>query len=219
MTVDTSGLHDSATESAETRPLRRIGLFGGTFDPVHHGHLSAAWNVRQALELDEIWLVVANDPWQKSGDRAITSAAQRLVWVQQAVEGFAGLEASAVEIEAGGASYTIDTVDTLRRRHPTVAWSVIVGTDVIANLDTWDRAADLRQQVDIIAVHRPGSEEATAPPGWTVRPVAIPGVDLSSTELRASASTGRQLHFLVPAMVADDIASTGVYETAGAAST
>jgi len=129
---------------------RRIGLFGGTFDPVHHGHLAAAWNVRQILDLDEIWLVVANDPWQKSGDRTITSASTRLEWVRQAVRAFDGLEASDVEIESGGASYTVDTIAVLREQHPEVSWSVIVGTDVVADLDTWHRADELREAIEIV---------------------------------------------------------------------
>jgi len=214
MTADTPGPSiRSADNSAELRGVgrRTIGLFGGTFDPIHHGHLAAAWNVRQLLGLDEVWLVVANDPWQKSGDRSITSAGTRLEWVRQAVSGFDGLEASAVEIETGGASYTVDTVATLRGRYPDVAWSLIVGTDVVADLDTWHRAEELREDVEIIAVHRPGSASVVAPPGWSVRDVAIPAVDLSSTQLRELASSGRLLHFLVPAVVADAIAESGIY--------
>lgn len=202
-----------AHDGSDARP-RKVGLFGGTFDPIHHGHLAAAWNVRQLLDLDEVWLVVANDPWQKSGDRRITPAATRLGWVRHAVEGFDGIEASAVEIEAGGASYTFDTITTLRARHPDVTWSVIVGTDVVADLDTWHRAADLRDAIEIVAVQRPGSVERPVPDRWTVRHVDIPPLDLSSTQLRELASAGRLLHFLVPSMVADEIAASGVYLSA-----
>ncbi len=222
MTADTSRPPEASKDTgpgevvpAERDRQRRIGLFGGTFDPIHHGHLAAAWNVRQVLDLDEVWLVVANDPWQKSGDRKITPAAIRLEWVQQAVGGFDGLQASGVEIETGGASYTIDTIATLRERHPDVSWSVIVGTDVVAELDTWHRAEDLRRSVEIVAVHRPASRHAVAPQGWTVREVAIPPIDLSSTQLRELASTGRLLHFLVPAVVADGIATSGAYRSDG----
>ena len=221
MTADTSSPPEPSTYSnaadggrSKRGPRRSIGLFGGTFDPIHHGHLAAAWNVRQLLDLDEVWLVVANDPWQKSGDREITPASTRLAWVRRAVGAFEGLEASDVEIEAGGASYTVDTVATLRERYPEVSWSVIVGTDVVADLDTWHRAEDLRQNVEIVAVRRPGSRRAAAPAGWTVREVAIPPIDLSSTQLRELASTGRLLHFLIPADVADDIATSGIYRSA-----
>lgn len=216
MTADTSGPSNRTSpdhSAAPDAPRRRIGLFGGTFDPLHHGHLAAAWNVRQVLELDEVWLVVANDPWQKSGDRTITSADVRLEWVRQSVAGFDGLAASAVEIDTGGASYTVDTVATLRERHPDVEWSVIIGSDVVPDLDTWHRADELRDSVEIIAVHRPGNVAAVAPTGWNVRHVSIPPVDLSSTQLRALASSGRLLHFLVPSVVADAIAASGIYRS------
>lgn len=191
----------------------KIGLFGGTFDPIHHGHLSAAWNVLQIMGLDEVWLVVANDPWQKSGARRITPAATRLEWVQASVRPFAGLEASAIEIEAGGASYTHDTVQALRERHPGTTWSVIVGEDVVPDLDTWHRSDDLRRDVEIVAVNRPGQAASVAPAGWKVHHVEIPPLDVSSTALRALAAQGRKLHFLVPAVVADDIDASGVYAT------
>lgn len=209
MTADTPGSHEVSSDPGE--PLRRVGLFGGTFDPVHHGHLAAAWNVRQLLELDEVWLVVANDPWQKSGDRRITPAATRLAWVEQAVSPFDGLEASAVEIETGGASYTFDTINTLNELHPDVAWSVIVGADVAADLGSWHRADELSELIEVVAVNRPGSVADAKSPGWTVRHVAVPPIDLSSTQLRDLAGSGRLLHFLVPAEVADDIEASGVY--------
>lgn len=220
MTADTRGPQASSVDEqqGERSSLRTIGIFGGTFDPIHHGHLAAAWNVRQLLGLDEVWLVVANDPWQKSGERQITPASIRIGWVRQAVRDFDGLEASVVEIEAGGASYTYDTIATLRDRHPDVSWSVIVGTDVVADLDTWHRADDLREVIEVVAVHRPGTAECPAPDGWTVRNVDIPPIDLSSTQLRELAAGGRLLHFLVPAEVADEISASGRYLSGAAGS-
>lgn len=205
MTADTPGSSDTDDEP------RRIGLFGGTFDPIHHGHLAAAWAVKQVLDLHEVWLVVANDPWQKRGVRDITPARTRLRWVELATEGFEGLVASDVEIQAGGATYTIETIETLRRRHPAVQWSVIVGADVADDLDTWHRADELRHQIEVIVVDRPGSDVSDHSDGWCVRHVAIPSIELSSTQLRDLASAGRQLHFLVPAEVADDIAASQIY--------
>lgn len=209
MTADTRGSHEISSDPVES--VRRVGLFGGTFDPVHHGHLAAAWNVRQLLELDEVWLVVANDPWQKSGDRRISPAATRLEWVRQAVSSFDGLEASAIEIDAGGASYTFDTVKTLSALHPDVAWSVIVGADVAADLDSWHRADELSELIEVVSMNRPGSAPEVSSPRWSVRHVLIPPMDLSSTQLRRLAQSGRLLHFLVPAPVADDIEISGIY--------
>ncbi|MGK2928931.1 MAG: nicotinate-nicotinamide nucleotide adenylyltransferase, partial [Acidimicrobiales bacterium] len=84
----------------------RIGVFGGTFDPPHVGHLVTAVNVRHALDLDRLLLVVANEPWQKVGSRPISAAADRLAMVEAAVAGVSGLEACAIEIERGGPSFT-----------------------------------------------------------------------------------------------------------------
>src|SRR5205823_2687872 len=95
------------------RPTERCGIFGGTFDPPHVGHLVAAVNVRHALRLDRILLVVANHPWQKVGTRDISPAADRLAMVEAAVREVDGLEASAIEIERGGTSYTADTLASL----------------------------------------------------------------------------------------------------------
>lgn len=211
MTADTSD--PRKTSSAGSAHVRRVGLFGGTFDPPHHGHLAAAWNVLQSLELDEVWLVVANDPWQKSGERAITPADRRLEWVRQSVEGFEGLEVSGIEIEREGASYTIETIAELHALHPDVAWSVIVGSDVAAGLDSWHRADELRDEIDVIVVSRPGADAVDPAPGWTVRHVSIPQLELSSTELRSMAAAGRSLYFLVPSGVADDIRASGIYTT------
>lgn len=201
MTADTSG----------SPGKRRIGLFGGTFDPIHHGHLAAAWHVRQRLDLEAVWLVVANDPWQKSGDRQVTPASTRLRWVREATADVDGLEASAVEIEAGGPSYTVDTVAGLRRRHPDVEWSVVVGADTAAQLDTWSRADELRAAVQIVVVNRPGTDGVAVPPGWRHSHVQIPSLDLSSTELRALAAEGVSLRFLVPDVVALDVEASGIY--------
>src|SRR5881628_2444235 len=108
-----------ASRAAGARP--RIGVFGGTFDPVHIGHLVAAVNVRHALRLDRVLLVVANVPWQRAGARVVTPAEDRLAMVAAAVEGIDGLEASALEIDRGGQSYTADTLAELASADPSAA--------------------------------------------------------------------------------------------------
>src|SRR3954447_22668934 len=94
------------------RPTR-LGVLGGTFDPIHVGHLVAAVNVRHALDLDRVLLVVANEPWQKVGDRAVTPAHDRLAMVEAAVGDVDGIEASRIEVVRGGSSYTADTLAQL----------------------------------------------------------------------------------------------------------
>jgi nicotinate-nucleotide adenylyltransferase len=106
----------------------RVGVFGGTFDPPHIGHLVVAVNVRHALRLDRVLLVVANDPWQKS-TRAVSPAADRLALVEAAVGDVAGLEASAVEIERGGISYTADTLAQLHADSADRELFLVLGSD------------------------------------------------------------------------------------------
>src|SRR5215204_532357 len=107
--------------------IRRLGLFGGTFDPPHVGHLVTAVNVRHALQLDVVVLMVANVPWQKHGSRAISPAADRLAMVQAAVADVEGLLAGDLEVERGGASYTADTLAALAEMHPNAQLHTIVG--------------------------------------------------------------------------------------------
>lgn len=211
LSVESASLSGTAADTPSPEPTRRIGLLGGTFDPVHHGHLVAAWHVRQRLGLDEVWLVVANDPWQKRGERRITPASTRLRWVRLAVDGAAGLAASDIEIELGGASYTIDTLAALRVRHPGVDWFVVVGADTAAQLDTWHRADELRREMDVIVVNRPGVAVPEVPPGWRYQDVTIPSLDLSATELRDLAAEGVSLRFLTPDAVALDIEQTSAF--------
>ena len=107
----------------------RLGVFGGTFDPPHVGHLVTAVNVRHALALDRVLLVVANVPWQKVGERTVSPAEDRLAMVEAAARGVAGLEVSRLEIDRGGPSYTADTLGELRRAHPRAELFLIVGSD------------------------------------------------------------------------------------------
>lgn len=202
--------------TADTTALgreRHIGLFGGTFDPIHHGHLAAAWHVLHKLGLDEVWLVVANDPWQKTGESPITPALVRLAWVREAVSDVPGLVACDIEIERGGASYTIETLAALRSAHPEVSWSLVIGADNATQLDTWHRAEELREIVEVVVVNRPRATPDGVPPGWRSRHVTIPDLDISSSELRALAAEGLSLRFLVPSGVAAAIEASAVYRT------
>lgn len=181
----------------------RLGIFGGTFDPVHVGHLVAAVNARHALSLDRVLLVVANEPWQKVANRPVTPALDRLAMVEAAVAGHAGLEASAMEIERGGPSYTADTVAELAARCPADELFLLVGADVVADLGSWERIAAVRGAVTLVAVNRPGAESvelgAGGPlAGWRACAIEIPDLEISSTDLRDRAKTGRPLDYLVP---------------------
>ena len=196
--------------------VRRLGILGGTFDPVHVGHLVAAVNARHELDLDLVLLVVANEPWQKVGSRPVTPAADRLALVQAAVEGVDGIEASGIEIERGGLSYTADTLVELEARWPGVELNLIVGADAAAGLDGWERVAEVRSKVVLVVVNRPGTTiDASAPDspleGWDVRMVEVPALEISSTDLRDRVASGRPLDFLVPMPAIRLIRDRGLY--------
>ncbi|MGH9130590.1 MAG: nicotinate-nucleotide adenylyltransferase [Acidimicrobiales bacterium] len=190
--------------------MSRLGVFGGTFDPIHNGHLAAALNARHAASLDQVLLVVANQPWQKTRD--ITPAPDRLAMVRAAVAGVDGLAASAIELERGGPSYTADTLTTLARRHPGTALYLIVGADAAEGLGTWERVEEVAELATLIVVNRPGAVPPSPPPGWSdVEVVEVPALDISSTDLRARATDGRPLDFLVPQTVIRCIHERGLY--------
>jgi nicotinate-nucleotide adenylyltransferase len=181
----------------------RIGVFGGTFDPIHVGHLVAAVNARHALGLDQVLFVVANEPWQKVGDRPVSPAADRLALVGAALGDVDGLEASCLEIDRGGPSYTVDTIEELQRLEPTAELFLIVGADVVAGLASWERLDDVRRGTTIVVVNRPGSTPVLPGPtgplaGWKAVAIEIPALEISSTDLRERAATGRPLDYLIP---------------------
>jgi nicotinate-nucleotide adenylyltransferase len=190
--------------------LERLGVFGGTFDPIHVGHLVTAINVRHSLSLDQVLLVVANDPWQKAGTVA-TSAADRLAMVEAAVAEVPGLEASDIELQRGDHSYTTDTLSELRRRHANAQLFLILGSDAAAGLSTWERVEEVQELATLVVVTRPGAEAMTPPAGWTYERLEVPRLEVSSTDLRARFSDGRPLDYLVTAPVQRLIRERGLY--------
>lgn len=200
---------------------RRIGIFGGTFDPVHVGHLVTAVNARAALDLDVVYLVVANEPWQKIGARTVTPAVDRLALVEAAVAGCDGVEACDLEIRRGGLSYTIDTARELLAAEPGASLVLVVGADVVGKLGTWKDVDELAQLCDLVVVNRPGSRLADAPElaaqlaGWRHSVIEVPALEVSSTDLRDRAASGRPLEFLVPEGAIRMIRERGLYALDG----
>ena len=183
---------------------------------MHVGHLVAAVNARHELGLDRVLLVVANEPWQKVGNRPIAPAADRWALVEAAVDGVDGLESSGIEIERGGPSYTADTVAELETRWPGVELNLIVGADAAAGLEGWERIEEVRSKVVLVVVNRPGttidvSGPASPVEGWDVRMVEVPALEISSTDLRDRVASGRPLDFLVPTPAIDVIRERGLY--------
>jgi nicotinate-nucleotide adenylyltransferase len=190
----------------------KLGVFGGTFDPVHAGHVVVATETRAQLGLDRVLLVVAGDPWQKRG-RVVASAADRYALATTAVEDLDGIEASAIEIERGEASVTADTLEALSA--PGCELYLVLGADAVANMPTWRRLDETRHLATIVVVERAGDVHSEPPgPGWRVERVSIPRLDISSTDLRDRLRQGRPIDGLVPPHVVREIDRRGIY-TAG----
>ena len=198
----------SVSASTLAGVTRRVGILGGTFDPPHIGHLTAAVFCRDARGLDEVRLVVANDPWQKTATGSVSSATERLAMVELAVEELPGVSASDVEIRRGGPTYSIDTVEGFAAEG--IELFLIVGADAAAGLDTWHRADELARCVELAVVARSG-EAASVPEGWNYTTVGMPRLDVSSSDLRARLARGASLDVLVPASVVTYIEHHDLY--------
>lgn len=192
------------------RSRRRIGLFGGTFDPPHVGHLVTAVNVQHALGLHRVILMVANVPWQKQGSRDITDACDRFAMVEAAVADVPGLVPGRLEIDRGGDSYTADTLAALGEEYPGAELFTIVGDDAASGLQSWTRYAEVVQLSSLVVVDRPGDPVELPDDVEWIR-VEVPRLAVSSTDLRARFRDGRPLDYLVTEPVLDVIEERGLY--------
>jgi nicotinate-nucleotide adenylyltransferase len=196
-----------------------IGVLGGTFDPVHNGHLILAEAVMARLNLTEVVFVPAGQPWMKT-DRAVTPAEHRLRMLRLALAGKPGFRLSAMEIERAGPTYTIDTIAELCRR--LLADDVIyfvLGQDSLAGLPQWHDASTLIQMCRLVAVPRPGcprpklKELEASLPGITQRAMLLdePHVDISASDIRDRLARGLSVRHLVPEPVNRYIKEHGLY--------
>jgi nicotinate-nucleotide adenylyltransferase len=192
---------------------RRIGLFGGSFDPVHNAHLALAQSALGALALDELRWVPASAPWQKAG--MVATSAQRAEMVRLAIAGEARFRIEPCEIERGGASYTIDTVLELQSREPETHWLLLLGQDQLARLHTWHRWRELVGLVDLAVANRDGEVPCVPPELGDARvsltQVPLPAMAVSSTEIRSRVDAGHSIASLVPPAVARYIGEHGLY--------
>jgi nicotinate-nucleotide adenylyltransferase len=194
---DTSYTPPMAGAPQETRRGERVGVLGGTFDPIHIAHLVAAFAARYALGLDRVLLVVAGDPWQKRGS-VVAPAADRLAMAEAAIDGLDGLEVSALEVARPGPTYTIDTLRALAAADRELF--LIVGADVAAGVDTWHEADAVRAAAHIVVISR-GAEQVDRPGNGAraTTVVPIPRLDVSSSDLRDRMARGEPIDVLVPA--------------------
>lgn len=215
--------------------MKRLGVLGGTFNPVHLGHLRAAEEVAEALELSRVLLIPSAQPPHKEeqgGDR-LAPAEQRLDWVRSACADNPLLEACDLEVKRGGASYTVDTLHALREQTG-AQLTFLIGSDAFAEMGSWRTPARVFELAHFAVMARPGTpgklsdwlpaelresfrlsgDGATAqhlPSDAQVKALEISALDISSSDIRARARTGRSLRYLVPEAIRQDIASTGVF--------
>ena len=191
----------------------RIGLYGGTFDPIHFGHLRAAENAREELGLDLVAFVPAAVPPHRGAP--VSAASDRLAMVRIATTPYAAFEAWDHELRREGPSYTIETVEALVAAHAADAFVLVVGADTWPEIPTWREPERLLALVEVAVVDRPGyaSTPLTPPfPGARgARRVCGPGLPLSASAIREHARSGRSVRFLVPDAVADYIGERGLY--------
>lgn len=186
----------------------KLGIFGGTFDPIHFGHLRAAETAREAAGLDEVAFVpAARSPYK--GD-PVSPALDRFAMVTLATAGHHAFSPSDLELRREPPSYTVDTVRALRETRPQDQLFLIVGSDSVAELPGWRESAHILAECTVLAVSRPGAARPSAT-SERVTWVEGPGLPVSATDVRARVRDGRSIRFLVPDPVADYIAKRGLY--------
>ena len=188
----------------------RVGLFGGSFDPIHVGHLLMAERAVEELGLDRLFFI-PNDSSPLKSRAPLASGRDRLAMVRAATRGNPRFGVLDLEIRRGGTSYSFDTVAALTGRE-TARMYFLIGADAAADLAKWHRARELARRVTFAVVRRPGTR-STRPPAWVGRwvEVAAPLVDVSSTEVRERIRRGKSIRYLVPDAAAAVVRRRGLY--------
>ena len=193
----------------------RVGVMGGTFDPVHHGHLVAASEVQAAFDLDEVVFVPTGRPWQKQ-DRRVAPAEHRYLMTVIATASNPRFTVSRVDIDRGGATYTIDTLRDLRAQRPEADLFFITGADALAAILTWKDAEELFDLAHFVGVTRPGHElTRQGLPDGRVSLMTVPALAISSSDCRDRVERGQPVWYLVPDGVVQYIAKHRLYRAAG----
>lgn len=194
--------------------MNRIGVMGGTFDPIHHGHLVAASEVADRFHLDEVIFVPTGQPWQKEG-KTISAAEDRYLMTVIATAANPRFSVSRVDIDRDGPTYTIDTLRDLRELYPDEALYFITGADALSSIMSWHDWEEMFQLAEFVGVTRPGYElrEDMLPADIQARVhlVEIPAMAISSTDCRTRAAEGRPVWYLVPDGVVQYISKNSLY--------
>ncbi|MDF1536505.1 MAG: nicotinate-nucleotide adenylyltransferase [bacterium] len=210
--------------------MKKIGIFGGTFDPVHNGHITVAGEFAEAFDLDRVFMMASANPPHRSATSA--TAGQRYEMLCLAVQQDPRLVSSDMEIRRRGLSYTLDTVEEISARHGSAIPWLALGADAFAEISTWYRPADVLARVHLVVLTRPGFDvDLTGPlpdkarhrytpgkegvfihdAGGTLRALEVTPVDLSSSRIREMAARGEEIANLVPGPVFQYIQLNGIY--------
>lgn len=200
----------------------RVGIFGGTFDPIHFGHLILAEQCREQCCLDEVWFVPAHLPPHKQ-DVTISSAKARTEMIEFAIAGNPHFKLSRIELERSGPSYTVTTLEELASSDGSHEWFLLIGADSVQDLPTWREPNRILELATVVAVNRGKNEIGEAETIKTLTShfgseaskrlqfVQMPGIDLSATDIRGRKANGRSIRYLVPRAVEMYIRENSLY--------
>lgn len=213
--MDPSHRREVVAPGEDPHAGRRIGVFGGTFDPLHVGHLVAAQEVMEAMELDRVLLVPAAHPPHK-GSKGLTPGAERVRMVREAVADDTRFDVCDLEVKRGGVSWTVDTLRELRRTHGDDRLYLVLGADQWHTFGTWRDPEEVARLATVVVMTREGVG-ASKDMGLGVAPlpppaeVAVPRIDISSTDIRRRVREGRSIRYLVPEAVRRIIKAEKLY--------
>ncbi len=205
------------------QPVRRLGVMGGTFDPIHHGHLVAASEVANKFGLDEVIFVPTGNPWQKEG-KSVSPAEDRYLMTVIATASNPRFSVSRVDVDREKSTYTVDTLRDLRSQHPNAELYFITGADALESILTWQNWEELFELAKFVGVSRPGFElgvehlanHLRSLPADTLTLMEIPALAISSTDCRLRAGENRPVWYLVPDGVVQYISKRNLYRPRGA---
>lgn len=191
----------------------KVGIMGGTFDPIHIGHMLAAECARDAYDLEEVWFMPSHIPPHKE-DAGVTGL-MRLEMTAEAVADHPSFRTLDWEVNRGGVSYTVDTVRELREAYPEHDFYFIIGADMVAYLPKWNRIGELAEMLTFIGLNRPGTKLSVDDlPDFLQKAVVtaeMPLIEISSTIIRSRAASGSSIRYMVPDRVYDYIVRSGIY--------
>jgi nicotinate-nucleotide adenylyltransferase len=197
----------------------RLGLFGGTFDPVHYGHLLLAEQCREQCALDEVWFIPAGRPPHK-GNAKISPAQARAEMLELAVAGDPRFVVSRIEFDRDGPSYTVETLERLKAEGPDRELHLLIGADSLTDLPTWREPRRILELATVVAVNRGDrplpnldliASRIGQPPDLRLRLVEMPGIDLSATDIRRRVKEGHSIRFMTPRAVEAYITAQKMY--------